>query len=112
MHSWHNSFQAAFEELGNPLKTMQRQVYSKAAFDANIPLNDQVSLLPFNKNYEIDRTLLAMENEPIGEGEFGLVFKGNVNKPGFRHKQVAIKISKGNLLAFSLTIGYQIWQRL
>lgn len=58
-------------------------------------LNDQAEFIPYNRDFEIDRSLFKLTNK-IGEGQFGNVFKGelkmNEKDPG---RLVAVKAPGG-----------------
>lgn len=64
--------------------------------DETVFLNDQVDLLPYNRDYEIDRSLFTLTAKVLGEGEFGNVLKGEVklDDSGLHYTTVAIKVPK------------------
>lgn len=67
--------------------------------DEAIFLNDQVDLLPYNREYEIDRSSFTLTTVVLGEGEFGNVLKGEIklDDSGLRYKTVAVKVPKRKL---------------
>lgn len=69
--------------LGKPIEDV--------SLNSSLPLHDQVDVLPYSQNYEVDRDRFTLSTL-LGGGISGKVFKGVFAMKDNRKVQVAVKV--------------------
>lgn len=79
--------------------------------DSDIPLNEQTDILPYNPNYEINRSLFKL-TKILGEGEFGKVFRGELKMDENDYgRLVAVKVPNGKGEFRSVAKQYRLFTK-